>query len=198
MGRQIEHQVGQHEVARVEGHLPSNPSGTIEEVGQRIIALNAEARSIAVGAREQTQAALEKAFECGQWLAYAKDTLGHGKWLPWLETLGINRRTASNYIGLSNGYDRSHLLECSRNLTHAMQLAGVRGPEPTKADPEDQSTKTRLPESLDAIAVSFKRWQQTQLNPNISNATDALLLKWEAALRPMHLSYKAVEERLRK
>lgn len=197
MGRPVEYTLEPTQVRKSEGHLPQTPSGGIEETDKRLIKLNQEAADLALGVRRSGEQWASKAFEFGLWLTYAKQQSGHGNWLSRLQRLGISQQAANNYMRLSNHHARGDLLTAS-NVTKAMELAGVRKPETTKADAGDQSTKARLPESLDAIAISFKRWQQTQLNPNIGNATDAMLLTWEAALRPMHLAYEAVSERLRK
>ena len=162
---------------------------------KRIIELDAEARTIALSAKTNTVAALEKACECGVWLTYAKSKLKHGEWLPWLQDIGIAGRTASQYMALSKRHDRADLLS-ARNLTHAMELAGVRKPEPQRID-GTQSGKVRLPDTLETINASFARWLSQGFDERLDNASDALLCQWEALLRPMAQTYERVKARLK-
>lgn len=196
MERQAQYAVKTNEVGTVTRHISSSPKGSIEEAAKHIIDLDAQARNIALNAKERTQAALEVAYECGLWLNYAKTKMPHGSWLPWLQGLGVQPRQAQRYIGLTNTTDRSHLLT-ARNVTHAMELAGIRKPEPTKADPDDTTTKTRLPETIETITLSFKRWKAIDFDKRFDKANDALLLAWHDALKPMADAFAQVREALR-
>jgi hypothetical protein len=142
--------------------------------------------------------ALDAALACGQWLTFAKSKLPHGQWLPWLAQVGVSHASASQYMRLaSNCYDRSNLLN-ARNVTHAMELAGVRKPEPTKPTAHQQTGKTRLPDTLETVHAAFMRWVAQGFDERLDDANDALLCDWEAMLRPMHQAYEQVKARLTK
>lgn len=177
--------------------IATTPSGTLEEAAQRIRELDQRARTIAVSAKDKMEAALDAAFWCGQWLTYAKSKVAHGQWLPWLETVGIQQRTAHRYMSLANQTDRSNLMLSARNLTHAMELAGVRKPESHKTDESERHTAKRVPETLESISLQFNRWKKAQFEPCLADANDELLCIWEAKLKPMHKAYLAVCEKLR-
>lgn len=51
------------------------------------------------------------AWECGEALAEVKGSLEHGEWLPWLESHGINDRTAQRLMQLCDGYETRQLVE---------------------------------------------------------------------------------------
>jgi hypothetical protein len=141
-------------------------------------------------------AALEAAFWCGQWLTFAKSKVSHGQWLPWLQGVGIAQPQASRYMRLTNNADRHTLLLSSRNLTHAMELAGVRRPEPSKAEHIGQG-KTRLPDTIERITIDFLRWKSNDFDKRIDGASDDLLCVWERELKPMAEVYQQVVERLK-
>lgn len=196
MERQAVYEIKRDEIATSPGQLPPTPSGSIEEAAQRIIELDARARSIACDAKTNTQAALEKAYECGLWLCYAKGKVRHGDWLPWLSQLGVSKHTSARYMKLAESNVADRLLLNARNLTHAMELAGVRKPEPAKPT-TDTSTKTRLPDTIEAIALDFARWKRNDFDKRIDAASDTLLLAWYQQLKPMAEAFKVVEARLR-
>jgi hypothetical protein len=191
---QAEYEIVGNEVRASAGQL--QPQGTLEEAANKVRELDKTARAIAFTAKDRMSAALDAAFWCGQWLCYAKSKLSHGQWLPWLDGVGIQQRTAHRYMGLaSNKTDRSNLLLSARNLTHAMELAGVRRPEPTKADTSGQG-KARLPDTIERIALDFARWKVNDFDKRIEGASDALLCAWERELKPMAQAYEHVKRRL--
>lgn len=194
MERQAQDEVVSNEIGTIPRRL--QPAGTVEEAAKRIIELDAEARTIALSAKTNTIAALEKACECGVWLGYAKSKLKHGEWLPWLHDLGISKMTASRYMRLAEANVTGGLLLTSRNVTHAMELAGVRKPEPQRID-DTKSGKVRLPDTLETINASFARWLSQGFDERLDNASDALLCQWEALLRPMAQTYERVKARLK-
>ena len=195
MERQVGDSVTVYEVTSGTGQL--QPQGSIEEAGKRIIELDAEAHGIALTASGQMRRAIEVAMECGQWLVYAKSKQPHGAWLPWLQSIGLAQQQASKYMRLaSNHADRRSLL-CARNITHAMELAGVRKPEPTRTDGTSEG-KARLPDTIEAIAADFARWRKVDFDVRLVTANDALLLAWHDALKPMAEAFRKVEDRLRK
>ena len=51
--------------------------------------------------RRHNKARIEAAIETGGYLMMAKDKLQHGDWLPWLERVGINERTARRRLALA-------------------------------------------------------------------------------------------------
>lgn len=176
-------------------HEKPSALATLDDAAQRIRELDQQARNIAVTAKDRMEAALDAAFWCGQWLTFAKSKVAHGQWLPWLQELGVSKQSASNYMRLaSNVHDRGHLLMSARNLTHAMELAGVRKPEPTRRD--DDHKTTRLPDTIERIALDFARWKASDFDKRIDTASDALLCAWERELKPMAKAYEQVKARL--
>ena len=177
------------------GYEKPSALASLDDAAQRIRELDQQARTIAVTAKDRMAAALDAAFWCGQWLTFAKSKMSHGQWLPWLDGVGLKQRNANNYMRLSsNQHDRANLLTSSRNLTHAMELAGVRKPEPTRRD--DEHKATRLPDTIERIALDFARWKAADFDKRIDTASDALLCAWERELKPMAQAYEQVRARL--
>ena len=197
MERQAEYVVKCDALGTSAGFVQPQATSTVEQAAQQVIDLDSRARKIAYGETQQMRGALDAALACGQWLMFAKDKLPHGQWLPWLDQVGLNQRTAHRYMGLaSNQTGRSNLLS-ARNLTHAMELAGVRKPEPTKPTAHQQTGKTRLPDTLETVHAAFMRWVAQGFDERLDDANDALLCDWEAMLRPMHQTYERVKARLK-
>lgn len=194
MGGQAEYEIVGNEVKPITGRL--QPSGTLQDAEIRIRELDGLARQIAVTTKEKMAAALDAAFWCGQWLTFAKSKMSHGQWLPWLQRLGVKHEHARRYMALANSTDRSNLISSSRNLTHAMELAGVRKPEPRKPDASQQG-KTRMPDTIERIAMDFARWKAADFDQRIDTASDALLCLWERELKPMAKAYEQVKARLK-
>lgn len=53
---------------------------------------------ITISAKLNMQDMINKAMQLGKDFSDAKELLGHGKFLPWLEKLGVSSSTASNYM----------------------------------------------------------------------------------------------------
>ena len=188
-----------YEVASGKGYLQPQPTSTVEQAAEQVIDLDSRARKIAYGATQQMRGALDAALACGQWLMFAKGKLPHGQWLPWLQTVGVNDRTAQRYMGLASNTTRMSDLISARNVTHAMQLAGVikEPKESSKPSAHDKSGKTRLPDTLESVNSAFMRWQAQGFDERLEGASDALLCEWEALLRPMAQTYERVKARLK-
>ena len=83
----------------------------------------------------------------------------------------------------------------SRNLTHAMELAGVRKTERTD-DIKVDGSKLRGVEHIEAIAQSFLRWRHSQFDVQFDEAPVGLLRRWRDDMRPMVDCYTAIVDRL--
>jgi hypothetical protein len=75
---------------------------------------------------------LPKAMKLGEDLQKVKDSLGHGKWGPWLQKTGINERKAQRYMELAKS--RSKIEETLKSdivsdlsLAAALRLANDKG-----------------------------------------------------------------------
>ena len=56
------------------------------------------------GARVALKHGLDHILKAGQYLIEAKKAVGHGNWLPWLEThTGVSPRMAQNYMRITRG-----------------------------------------------------------------------------------------------
>jgi hypothetical protein len=189
-----------YEVASGKGYLQPQPTSTVEQAAEQVIDLDSRARKIAYGATQQMRGALDAALACGQWLMFAKGKLPHGQWLPWLASVGVSQPSAWRYVKLAENYSERNSLLSATNVTHAMELAGIRKPkEPTEGKPSahDKSGKTRLPDTLESVNAAFMRWQAQGFDERLEGASDALLCEWEALLRPMAQTYERVKARLK-
>ena len=197
MERQAEYVVECNALGTGAGFLQPTTASTVEQAAEQVIELDSQARKIAYGATQQMRGALDAALACGQWLTFAKAKLPHGQWLPWLAQVGVSQQSSSNYMRLASNYHGRGDLLSARNVTHAMELAGVRKPEPTKPTAHQQTGKTRLPDTLETVHAAFMRWVAQGFDERLDDANDALLCDWEAMLRPMHQTYERVKARLK-
>jgi len=80
---------------------------------------------------------VEKAIAAGTLLKEAKDKVGHGKWLPWLEAnCELSERTAENYMRLANNRHKLDALKsaANANLTLARALRAIKVDQGTEGD----------------------------------------------------------------
>jgi hypothetical protein len=84
-------------------------------------------------AGEAVQSALEHAMKCGELLTKAKEAVGHGEWLPWLEkNCEVSDRQAERYMRLS-----IHRAELA-NSTRGTDLS-IREAVALLAEPKDEA-----------------------------------------------------------
>ena len=72
---------------------------------------------------------VEKAIAAGTLLKEAKDKVGHGKFLPWLEkNCELSERTAENYMKIANNQHKLDALKSATNanLTLARALRAIK------------------------------------------------------------------------
>ena len=74
--------------------LPANPKAELAALADRIKTYHA-------GVIEAARNVVVKAISAGALLKEAKAKLGHGQFLPWLETLEVSERTAHRYMQLA-------------------------------------------------------------------------------------------------
>lgn len=173
------------------------PMGSIEDAKRKIVQLDASAKAIALDAAGNLRHALEAAYDCGLWLNFAKTKVNPTEWLQWLHDTGVDKHRADAYIRMSKRNTRTNLLS-SQNARQQMELVGFCQTATTRVNtPVDKTKTVHLPESLDAIGITFKRWKVSQFDPRIATADDTLLLRWEEVLKPMRDVYSEVEARLR-
>ncbi len=90
-------------------------------------ALSRRARDAHAEVRRQMAGALRSAVAAGEALLEARAQLRHGEWLPWLEAVGIPRRTASRYTRLASEWATLAHLPDEATVTEALDvLAGKR------------------------------------------------------------------------
>ncbi|ULQ60812.1 DUF3102 domain-containing protein [Brucepastera parasyntrophica] len=103
------------------------------------------------------------AFEIGKRLCVAKEKLGHGRFLPWLEEkFPFSERTARSYMALYSYFKSAKFADLStKNLNAAMIEAGVIKP------------KTQLPALEDTRAQEYE--QMRKLSEEITNNNRELI-----------------------
>jgi hypothetical protein len=99
---------------------------------------------------------LARAMAAGDLLIEAKAIVDHGQWLPWLEQIGLPRRTASHYMRLSR--HRDTVESEMGNVAHLSVRAAVEAltpPEPEIEPTAAPSTPTTTPQKLPATDDDF-------------------------------------------
>jgi hypothetical protein len=111
------------------------------------------------------------AIEIGRLLSAQKKTLGHGRWLPWLEDhIQFTSRTATNYMRLFENRDKlksetiSDLAEAYRVLAHKNPNRTI----PNAGPPKQKRPKPQKPEPSSAIFADLdleieqiiERWEK--------------------------------------
>ena len=95
---------------------------------------------ITISAKVNMQDMIGKAIALGHDFMDAKELLGHGKFLPWLETLGVSSSTASNYMKVAREIQPGTLMA---SLPYSKALALLSAPaedrEELAAQAEDKS-----------------------------------------------------------
>lgn len=95
---------------------------------------------ITISAKMNMQDMIGKAISLGRDFMDAKELLGHGKFLPWLETLGVSSSTASNYMKVAREIQPGTLMA---SLPYSKALALLSAPaedrEELAAQAEDKS-----------------------------------------------------------
>lgn len=82
-----------------------------------------------VAVKDAAKNVVEKAIAAGTLLKEAKDKVGHGKWLLWLEeNCELSERTAENYIKIANNRHKLDALKsaANANLTLARALQAIK------------------------------------------------------------------------
>ena len=95
---------------------------------------------ITISAKVNMQDMIGKAIALGRDFMDAKELLGHGKFLPWLEKLGVSSSTASNYMKVAREIQPGTLMA---SLPYSKALALLSAPaedrEELAAQAEDKS-----------------------------------------------------------
>ena len=95
--------------------------------------------------------ALEAAIEGGGLLKMARQMTVHGDWILWLEKAGLNRRTANDWIRLSDlGMPAEQVLELGGMRAVLRDSARKRNPQ--------KSTAARLKEAGDRVGAAKKEY----------------------------------------
>ena len=71
----------------------------------QLTAYSADIKRLHSKAQQHAASAIQCAMEAGQLLIEAKSSVKHGGWLPFVESTGINQRTARNYMRLARNQD---------------------------------------------------------------------------------------------
>lgn len=133
--------VGTLEAYEAEGqavHLDMEIADLYQQVTEAEATANAAAR-----------AAAQLYWQLGGKLSQKKAELGHGEWLPFLESVGIAKRTAQRAMQLNQAYPESDTLT---HLTLTQALAGVQVKKPQQAiaptpKPAAQPAETAAPQA---------------------------------------------------
>lgn len=198
MGRQAKAAGNRDEVRSGTGLIQPQAQGSIEQVAANIRTLVAKAKAAASSATEQMALALTTTAEAGDYLKLAQRGVHRSQWDQWLQGVGLNHQEASRYMRLADHPNRVDFRAAPRLLSHALELAGIAEQATSTKPGEAEAGKTRLPESLDAIAVCFKRWRTLDFSKRIHTAPDDLLIAWYEGLKPMAEAFRQVELRLKK
>ena len=96
---------------------------------------------ITISAKLNMQDMIGKAMALGRDFADAKEVLGHGKFLPWLEKLGVSSSTANNYMRIAREIlPGSRMSELPYSKALALLAAPAEDREALAAQAEDKST----------------------------------------------------------
>lgn len=124
------------------------------------------------------QQAVAEAIELGGLLSGIKAQLGHGHWLPFLQAVGINERTAQNYLllykhqeALRRKYENSADLTLTGALHVARRLNKAQPVEPTSASPvvegAEQTVSTQRVSPLLVIGALGASLEATQVEDRL-------------------------------
>ena len=83
--------------------------------------------------RSHGRARVKAAWDAGRELLRAKEKLDHGEWLPWLEKMGVARRTASSYMRIAAEVELARLAHFE-TLTELRASLKPRKPRKPAAD----------------------------------------------------------------
>ena len=133
---------------------------TVPEVAALAIPAIARIRTLAAELDRLGKTALEKAVECGRLLSEAKEQLGHGAWLPWLESnFTFTPRTATNWMKVAEMHAAGKLKSetvSDLNLSEVYQLATTPRPDPV-ITPPDEAEVDRDEAEPDPLVVDTTR-----------------------------------------
>ena len=123
------------------------------------LALITELDQIGQGIEKDLGHALEKAWLLGKKLLEAKDQLGHGRWLIWVEAnLPIGDRRARQYMELASQNVHAHSVEqLSEDSVRKFRLGYV--PEKERPELPGDATLPRVHHHL-TIVNDWRKWQR--------------------------------------
>lgn len=106
--------------------MKTTKHATLKNIAKQINDSFDAANKLAKQARDRAFEAIAEALLCGQLLNQAKQVVGHGLWLKWLDEHcpNITRQTACNYMRLANVKHVLHLENCS-GLRQAYIACGI-------------------------------------------------------------------------
>jgi hypothetical protein len=127
---------------------------------------------------------VEHAMAAGDILIEAKRQVGHGQWLPWLESCGISQRTAQRYMRVAR-----HRPAIEANPTSVSDL-GVSGAlallaVPRRPTPEDEAITNLFASLVEASGdamFNFIQLEESEATAAVDEKRRALLVEARAAI----------------
>lgn len=153
----------------------------LKEIKRDVVSLHEAAATIARSARDKARQALAEALLCGQKLIRAKEIVGHGQWLKWVEAeLPIARATVGRYITLASNYSELSNLDSDSGLWKAYVRLGIcadrRGnaePQPVTPQPAGRVTPQNVMKAEVILPPPGERSIIRQVNATSTIAPDA-------------------------
>lgn len=138
------------------------------------------ANKLAKQARDRAHEAIAEALLCGQLLNQAKQVVGHGLWLKWLEEHcpAIPQRTAHRYMLLSNSPHVAKMGECS-GLRQAYIICGI------LPEPEHTETLASMQPAYTLVLNRFSSIRSQVAKLPLSQWPDDARDRLREELRPM-------------
>ena len=159
---------------------------------------------VTISAKLNMQDMIGKAIALGHDFMDAKELLGHGKFLPWLEKLGVSSSTASNYMKVAREIQPGTLMS---TLPYSKALALLAAPaeerEELAAQADDKSAAEirKLIEernrAAEAANAETARADQAEADAKMFNQENAGLRNRISVLENEHNKQKQYTESLR-
>ena len=158
---------------------------------------------ITASARVNMQDMINRAIGLGQDCIDAKETLGHGKFLPWLKELGLSSSTASNYMKVAREITPgSRLAQLSYSKALALLSAPAEEREQLAEETEGQSAaeirrlieeRNKAAEAANAETTRADQWEDVARQRTIEN--DELKKQLEETEKKRHEAACEISQR---
>ncbi len=131
---------------------------------------------------------LERAADLGEWLAKAKETVPHGRWLQWLRRVGLKQRSAHNYMTVFRSIGNQHL---PATMTIERFLRVIRLGKRTEKEKDREKKRAEVaavvgsvPDSISLIRADCKKHSWPTLDAVVSDPpwSDMGCYRWLATM----------------